>query len=575
MNVDHLPPELLAKPRKPWLTWIMGILLLFGVAYWLWGPSTVFKVRSYIARHYAEKAQKEMKLKEWASAYSTLSLAATWRTDHPLVLRLTADLLSAAGADSESVLMAYRRLITSGLATEDDILKTGNIYVQQLDVVSSLDLLQKLSPETRGKRQALELLANIQRIQGQTQLAERTLRQALSMDKDDSMCQLRLAMLDLQAGGFAEIKERALEVIWKLSAGKDRAGMVAIETLSSNELTSRETDTLFARLEEHPDKSPAIRYSVLSAILKTQPERREEILNREAAPAANRTEAELLTLMQWLLREHEPQRVVSLQKGNVFTKSAVLIQPYLQALADLQRWNELDETLARPAGLSISSASAALWRARAARHLQDTANLRAKQHLDIVYEATGHGREGATAMAAATLAEELGLWEVALLFYEGLAKHQPQSRLKMIEKVQEMAVRDRDTNATLSAASRLLEIRPDNRQYADRALYLHLLSGDEVELAIEKTAHTDSTMATRLEDHFIRALAAYRLGDLTQLRVHLDNVKDVSALTQGQRAVHAGLLSISGRVGPAYQIAEQIPSILLLREELHFLKRAL
>jgi hypothetical protein len=82
-------------------------------------------------------------------------------------------------------------------------------------------------------------------------------------------------------------------------------------------------------------------------------------------------------------------------------------------------------------------------------------------------------------------------------------------------------------------------------------------------------------MATRLEDHFIRALAAYRLGDLTQLRVHLDNVKDVTALTQGQRAVHAGLLSISGRVGPAYQIAEQIPSILLLREERHFLKRAL
>lgn len=575
MHVDNLPPELLAKPRKPWLTWIMGVLLLFGVAYWFWGPSTVFKARSYISRHYAEKAEKEMALKDWTNAYITLSLAASWRTDHPLVLRLTVDFLNAVGADTESVLTAYGKLITAGVATDDDILKMGNIYVQQLDIVSSLALLEKLSPEKRGKRQALELLANIQRVQGQTKLAEQTLRQALSMDKDEPMCQLRLAMLDLQAGGFAEIKERAQEVIWTLSTRKDRAGMIAIETLcSSKELTSAQAETLLARLEEHPDKSPAIRYNALSAILKTQPQKRAEILNREANPETHRTESELATLMQWLLREHEPQRVVSLKQGNLFTKSAVLIQPYLQALADLQRWNELNETLARPAGLSISSASAALWRARAARHL-DAANLRAKQQLDIVYEATGHGREGATAMAAATLAEDIGLWDVALLFYEGLAKNQPQSRLQMIEKVQEMAIRDRDTSATLNAARRLLEIRPNNRQYADRAIYLQLLSGDEVELAAEKVVHADSATANRLEDHFVRALAAYRLGDLTSLRLHLDKVSDISALTQGQRAVHAGLLSISGRVGPAYQIAEQIPSILLLREELRFLKRAL
>jgi hypothetical protein len=104
---------------------------------------------------------------------------------------------------------------------------------------------------------------------------------------------------------------------------------------------------------------------------------------------------------------------------------------------------------------------------------------------------------------------------------------------------------------------------------------LQLLSGDEVELAAAKLAQTDSATANRLEDHFVRALAAYRLADLASLRLHLDKVSDISALTPGQRAVHAGLLSISGRVGPAYQIAEQIHSILLLREEMHFLKRAL
>lgn len=574
MNVDNLPPELLAKPRKPWLSWIMGFLLLLGTAYWLWGPSSIQKGRSYIARHYAEKAKQQMDLKDWASAYESISVAISWRKDHPYVLRITADLLSASGSDPESILTILQKLLTLGVATEEDILKMGNIYVQKLDVVSSLALLEKINPAAREKRPALELLANIQRIQGQTQLAERTLRHALTLDKDDPMCQLRLAMLD-QFAGFAEIRDNAKKIMWKISRGRDRAAMIAIETLCSQiELTGNEADILLTSLEQHPDKTPAIRFNALSAILKTQPQKRKEILEREVNQGKDYREIEMLTLMQWLLREHEPQRLLSLQDGDLFKKSAALIQPYLQALADLQRWNELDKTLSRPAGLSISAASASLWRARAARHL-DRETIRARQHLETVYEATGHGRDGATAIEAAALCEEIGLWDIALLFYEGLAKHQPQSRLQMIEKVQEMAMRDRDTDATLSAAERLLEIRPENRQYADHALYMHLISGDKVELALEKMAHTDKTVTARLEDHFVRALAAYRLGDLTSLRRHLDDINDVSSLSPGQRAVHAGLLSISGRVGPAYQIAEQIPSILLLKEEMHFLKRAL
>jgi tetratricopeptide (TPR) repeat protein len=574
MNTAHIPAELLAKPKKPWLTWIMGAALVLGTCCWMWGPTFIQKGQSYIARHYAEKARQEMDAKEWASAYATLSIAASWRQNHPQVLRVTSDLLSATGADAESILAALTNLLKLGLATEEDLLKMGNIYVQRMDVISSLSLLKRISPANQDKRPALELLANIQRIQGQTQEAERTLRRALSQDKEDTMCQLRLAMLD-QTASFAEIRDQAQEVMWKLSQGKDRAAMIAIETLCANTgLTGKQADSLLAALEQHPDKIPATRFNALSAIMKTQPQKREEILNREVELGTDYKEAEMHTLMQWLLREHEPQRVISLRSGNLFTKSALLIQPYLQALADLQRWNELDETLSRPAGLSISSASASLWRARAARQL-DPANLRTKQHLDIVYEASGHGREGATALAAAGIAEEIGLWDVALLFYEGLAKYQPQSRQQMIEKVQEMAIRARDTNATLSAAQRLLEIRPENRQYADRALYLHLVSGEELELTFEKIARTDATMATRVEDHFARALAAYRLGDLITLRGHLAKIKDVSALTPGQKAVHAGLLSISGDVGTAYQIAEQIPSILLLKEELHFLKRAL
>jgi hypothetical protein len=70
-------------------------------------------------------------------------------------------------------------------------------------------------------------------------------------------------------------------------------------------------------------------------------------------------------------------------------------------------------------------------------------------------------------------------------------------------------------------------------------------------------------------------LAAYRFGDLADLRIHLIGIRDSYMLTPGQRAVHAGLLSVSGQVGSAFQIAEQIPTVLLLKEEIGFLHRAL
>jgi tetratricopeptide (TPR) repeat protein len=249
-----------------------------------------------------------------------------------------------------------------------------------------------------------------------------------------------------------------------------------------------------------------------------------------------------------------------------------LIPHYLQALADLGRWEEIERILSRPAGMPVSAAFAALWRARAAKNT-DPEQLNTRQHLNVVYEACGHGRDGSTAKLAADIAEEAGLYDLAAKFYQGLSEYQPKAKISMLEKVYEMATRSRDTDEVIHVAKQLLALRPQNPQYIERLQYLQLVSGEDMEI---QAAHILSFMSSKSrQDQLHRALAAYRLGDLKLMKEHLHDLADVSDFTPGQKAVHAGLLSISGQVGRAFQIAENISTLLLLKEELRFLERAL
>ena len=574
MSQYNLPEELLAKHKKPWMTWCLVVLLVIGIGAWLIGPKATEQIRSFIAVHYAEKAEKLIEQSEWAQANTALTLASQWHAENPKVLRVVADFLIAVNGSPASTLQALRRIEASGQAEEKDYIRMGQIYIQQEDITNTLATLDKLTPEARQKRPAQELVANILRLQGRSQEAEKTLRHALSLDKDDPVCRFRLAIMDQQAA-FAEMRQQGRETLMNLTAGKDQAALMAIDFLvKDSSLTSVEADLLFQRIESHPDKTEEARFTVLSALMRVRPQKRDEILSAEIVRHEKKGAEQMAPVLYWLLREKEPERVLAMRPREIFTKSQILIEPYLQALGALDRWQELDKTLSKPAGMPISSGYIALWRARAGRHMdRDTTSTR--QHLNVVYEACGHGRDEATARAGATIAEEANLYDVAAQFYEGLAEHQPQVKVPMLEKVYEMAMRGRDTDRVMKVSEELQSLRPENPLYADRVLYLHLVSGSELEIHLQKTAQIKADATDRVEDHFHLALAAYRMGDLSTLRLHLSHLPDVSSLPPGQRAVHAGLLSISGQVGPAYLIAEQIPSLLLLKEEKRFLDRAL
>ncbi len=575
MSDRNLPQELLAKPGQHWITWCLINFFIIVLAAWTIGPRSLSKARSLAAQYYADKAENHIKSSEWPEASAALTLAQQWSSQNPRTRRVTADFLIAIDGEPASILHTLRILDANGQAIEADYLKMGQIYIQQQDILNTLKSLDKLTPATRAQRPALELQANILRLQGRVKEAEDTLRRALTLDKDDPICRLRLASMD-QKAAFIEMRQQGRKVIVQLSSGKDQAALLAIDFMANDSsLSSLEADSLLQSIEAHPDKTIEARLHVLSALIRVRPQQREEILSAEVERYAKKGPEKLAPLLTWLLREHEPTKVLSIYPSDLFTKSPLLIMPYLQALADLDQWEEIDKTLSKPAGIPISNAFSSLWRARASQHINQGNITRTRQHLLIVYEASRQGRDAAAATAAANIAEEAGIYDLAAKFYEDLSEHQPKLKLPMLEKVYEMDMRGHNTERVLEIAKRLVSLRPENVQYVDRVTYLQLVAGYDLELNLQKVKQRTDTNSVSIEHRLFQALAAYRMGDLASLRINLSHLQDISSLSLGQRAVHAGLLSISGQVGPAFQMAEGIPSVLLLEEEKRFLDRAL
>lgn len=569
---QSLPPDLTAPPPKPWLTWILVGLFVLGIAAWFGGTPLLKEARHLIGTRQAEAARKAMARKDWQKASEAIRIARRWAPDDAEVERVVADYLFKTNSDPSGLIYTLRRLEETGRATTEDRVHLGQALLSQNSIAAARTVLASLSEAERSTRLPLELEANILRQEGRVDEAEEVLRRSLLLAPEDPAARLRLAALDHQSP-FSEMRQRARQSVWELARGKDQTGLSAIGFLAAiPELSSVEADELLKLIEAHPDAPPGARLQVVSALIRLRPHLRSNLVDAEVARFKGRPPGDLAILLKWLNQEGEHERLLKLTPEHLALKSAEILEAKLEALARLNRWPEVQKLLAKPAGLPLSASLISVWMADAYRHLDKDAS-RARQQLITAFEASGRGKQAQAAMRAAQIAEELGLWDVASRCYAGIAAIYPQAEISMLEKVREMSLRDRDTQALMQAVQRLVELRPTNPAYADSLLYLQLVAGETIELTL-KTVNERRTEGHGIPDGLFKALAAYRMGDLEAVKENLPGIANPDGLPPGQRAVYAGLLSTSGQVGPAFNFAEKVPAALLLEEELRFLRRA-
>jgi hypothetical protein len=455
------------------------------------------------------------------------------------------------------------------------------MHVRLNDSAKARAAFEQIAEKDRKGVLALQLYADLLPVDGKKDESVEVRREALLTDLENPDNLFQLAALDLRSndpGRRTAIRSR----LWQAARKKDALALSAIELLAAtHDLTAPQADELLRLVDDNPTAKLEItrrRFMVLSAQMRISPHLRDDILQAEIQRWNNSLPGEISPLADWLASEREYKRILRMLPAQTVTRYTDLLPPYVAALRGESKWKELLQLLeSGKIDAAFPTQKIRLWQAEAHARL-DNDLTRTSQILSRVFEEAGRGQNLQETLDAATLAEELNLWELAQPFYHALAVKHPDTLPLMLPKIYQMAEYQRHGAGMLEACSSLLEMKPDSMPYLLQKLYLQMLLGTEIELAHQNLQSIDVTGSVERVDqiHLLYALSAYRQGLMDNLRATLPRISKPENLPPGQRTLYAAFLKLSGGdAGRAFRLVERVPPPLLLPEEKVFLQRAL
>ena len=575
--MDTPPPnEPKSKRKVTWAT-LAVIMCALTVALPFAGRAAYHRYHAYRATEIANEANALLKDERWEAAIQVIQKEYKTYGKDPPVMRAMATLFLDGYDDAVMGSNLLRQVLANGVGTHEDISKLAGAMLKLGDTPEAQRLYESLPPAVQGQRLGLELLASIQRQQGQTELAEKTLRKALTLDPDDGRSQFRLALLD-EAGSFEVSKAVGSESVWNTARRNDTLALEAVNHLcSSRSLTAPQAQELLTLVEQNSKATPRDRYRVLSAYVRLRPLEKDAVIAAEVTRNKGLGSDKIFDFLRWLGTQKEYQRIINLVTVNAALHDPDVFLVYVDALSAAERWKELLD-LAEEPKVPVSESARHYISAESLSHLKPGLT-EASQHIEKTYAFAGPADQQIV-VKAATLAEIKGLNELAITGYLKVADIRPNLRVSLLEKVVELDLREKNVPAMVAMLKRLRELRPGNRNYIDYLNYLRLVTGDEIEIACEAVIGFDKP-APRAGDSpmvpqsLLRALVALRMGDADGMAAAVKTLTPSPRMSAGQRAVVAGLIAATGDDVTAFRQAETIQRALLLPDEMVFFNRAI
>jgi hypothetical protein len=422
----------------------------------------------------------------------------------------------------------------------------------RLDVAEKIiEPLLKNDPDTK----TLELAARYARKIGDNPKAIQFARIAVNRAPNDEGAKFQLADLLAQSTDRNEQGE-ARKLLWEL-AGKDGVyKKPAIEALGrAPELTSEERQGILHALEELTPKNLTDDLLAADLRIQTQPDDATRIYDEEVDRWRGGKTEEVVDLARWLNVHQQAERVLALVPIDRALANNTMLLTRLDALAGLQRWIDIDDTLTRP-DLTLDPSVIESFRARTAQ--ERGAVLDAEVHWNHAISLAGS--DPFKLRFVANFAEQSKANAAALKAYEQLARFPEHARVAYAG-TERVGQRNADVSAQRAAAEKLAAGAPDDPNAADQLVYLNLL--------LEKDVDTNFATAKKFAEKYPNRLAFRVTAALGYLRQHDAG----SALAQfnapvpidwkqtqpAWRAVYAATLLANERNDEARQMIETIP----------------
>ncbi len=427
------------------------------------------------------------------------------------------------------------------------LIKTNRLNLAE----KAIDPLLKDNPDTK----ALQLAARYARKIGDNVKAGEYLRIASKRAPDDDAPRFQLAEVLAQSTDAAD-QAKARKILWELAARPNVYKKPAVEALgAAPELTTDERKRLLQELMALTPKTAKDDLLAADMRVQLQPDEAARIYREEVERWRNGQSQELLDLARWLNAHQQPELVLStFPVERTLEDNNQLLLARLDALATLQRWNDIDGVLNRT-DVTLDPSVIESFRARTA--LERNANLDAEVHWNHAISVAAS--DPYKLRFVANFAEQSRATAAALKAYEQLARF-PEHADFAYRGTQRVSQRSGDTAAERAAMSKISARAPEDPNAADQLAYLNLLLGEDVDQNFAVAKKLAEQYPNRLSYRVTTALGYLRQHDpasaMAQFKgpVSIDWKRTLPAW----RAVYAAALLASDRNDEARDIIATI-----------------
>jgi hypothetical protein len=427
------------------------------------------------------------------------------------------------------------------------LLNRGRLH----DAEKVIDGLLKSSPDAK----TLGLASDYEKQAGNKPKAVEFARLAVKHAPGEPEPLFQLAGL-LALSTKAADRAEAREILWQLSGHQGAYKQAAIEALArAPELSNDEQSRVLRALENL--RSGNVLDDLLAADLriKLHPEDASRVYEQVVDRWKSGKTQQLMEVARWLNANRQPQRVFDLFSIDQALANNALLLCWLDALAGLQRWDSIDDVLARPE-LTLDPSVVESFRARTA--LERNAVLDAEVHWNHAISLAGN--DPGKLRFVANFAEQSRANDAALKAYQELARFPEESRLAY-RGVERVSQRAGDVPEGRFAAEKIAKSAPDDPNAVDRLAYMNLLLNQNVKENLTIAKQLAKKYPERLSFRVTAALGYLRQYDpgsaLAQFQAPAPI--DWKRTQPAWRAVYAAVLLANGRTDEAREMVETIP----------------
>ncbi|HEV3393019.1 MAG TPA: hypothetical protein VG103_05860 [Chthoniobacterales bacterium] len=365
-----------------------------------------------------------------------------------------------------------------------------------------LDPLLKNNPDTRTLQLASRYSSKI----GEDAKALEFARIASKRAPENDATRFQLAELLARSTDSSEQAE-ARKIFWELAGTSNAYKQVAIEALSAApRLTADEQKRLVQELSSLTPRT--IKDDLLAADLRLQlqPDNAARTYQETIEHWREAPNEDVISLARWLNIHQQAELVLSSFPIERALADNQLLLARLDAMAILQRWNDIDQLLGQ-SDVTLDPAVIESFHARTAQERNNT--LDAEVHWNHAISLSG--TDPFKLRFVANYAEQSRATAAALKAYEQLARF-PEHADQAYLGIQRVSQKSGETTKQRAAMAEISARTPDEPNAADQLAYLNLLLGEDLDKNV--------ALAKKLAEQYPNRLAYRVTAALGYLRLH-------------------------------------------------------